>query len=171
MVSSRIPDPDADFLPSRIPDPGSRIQGSKRHPILDPGSGSATLFFRQDERVSLMSELLVGIRVIKYFNWQGFFTDRINMKRDEELKYLAGTVSTHMHTIPLQVLCCELANTSLVFGIVQVTNFFPHGCTASILAFHWIGGKIFFMNFFTSFLKIIKKLCLFYVKPYNRWLC
>jgi hypothetical protein len=37
-----------------------------------------------------MSELLVGIRVIKYFNWQDFFTDRINMKRDEELKYLAG---------------------------------------------------------------------------------
>ncbi len=32
--SSRIPDPDSDFLP--IPDPGSRIQGSKRHPILDP---------------------------------------------------------------------------------------------------------------------------------------
>jgi hypothetical protein len=26
-----------------IPDPGSRIQGSKRHRIPDPGSGSATL--------------------------------------------------------------------------------------------------------------------------------
>jgi hypothetical protein len=36
--SSRIPDPDADFIPSRI-------QGSKRHPIPDPGSGSATLLF------------------------------------------------------------------------------------------------------------------------------
>jgi hypothetical protein len=40
--SSRIPDPDADFYPSRIPDPGgqkgtgSRIQGSKRHQIPDP---------------------------------------------------------------------------------------------------------------------------------------
>jgi hypothetical protein len=34
--SFRIPDPDADFLPSRI-------QGSKRHPIPDPGPGSATL--------------------------------------------------------------------------------------------------------------------------------
>ena len=31
--SSRIPDPDADFLPSRIPDPGV-----KKHPIPDPGS-------------------------------------------------------------------------------------------------------------------------------------
>jgi hypothetical protein len=34
--SSRIPDPDADFLPSQIP-------GSKKHSIPDPGSGSATL--------------------------------------------------------------------------------------------------------------------------------
>ncbi len=38
--SSRIPDPDADFLTSRIP-------GSKKHPIPDPGSGSATLRSRQ----------------------------------------------------------------------------------------------------------------------------
>jgi hypothetical protein len=36
MIGLFIPDPDADFLPSRIP-------GSKRHPIPDPGSGSATL--------------------------------------------------------------------------------------------------------------------------------
>jgi hypothetical protein len=34
--SSRIPDPDADFYPSRIPDPGV-----KKAP--DPGSGSASL--------------------------------------------------------------------------------------------------------------------------------
>ncbi len=36
--SSRIPDPLLTFS-----HPGSRIQGSKRHPIPDPGSGSATL--------------------------------------------------------------------------------------------------------------------------------
>jgi hypothetical protein len=35
---SEIPDPE-----KPIPDPGSRIQGSKRHRIPDPGSGSATL--------------------------------------------------------------------------------------------------------------------------------
>ncbi len=34
--SSRIPDPDADFLPSRIPDPGVKK-------VPNPGSGSATL--------------------------------------------------------------------------------------------------------------------------------
>ncbi len=31
------------ILKKPIPDPGSRIQGSKRHRIPDPGSGSATL--------------------------------------------------------------------------------------------------------------------------------
>ncbi len=33
-----IPDPGSDFFPSRI-------QGSKKHPIPDPGSGSATLLY------------------------------------------------------------------------------------------------------------------------------
>ena len=41
--SSRIPDPDADFL--LIPDPGSRGQKGIQSRILDPGSGSAALFF------------------------------------------------------------------------------------------------------------------------------
>jgi hypothetical protein len=41
--SSWIPDPGSGcWLFSH---PGSRIQGSKRHPIPDPGSGSATLAF------------------------------------------------------------------------------------------------------------------------------
>jgi hypothetical protein len=40
---SRIPDPDADFLPSRIPYPGSRGQKGTQSQIPDPGSGSATL--------------------------------------------------------------------------------------------------------------------------------
>ena len=38
---SGIPDPEKNLF--RIPDPGSQIQGLKRHRILDPGSGSATL--------------------------------------------------------------------------------------------------------------------------------
>jgi hypothetical protein len=50
--SSRIPDPDADFLPSRIP-------GSKKHPILDPGSGSATLQKRYDNNFFPTSFVIV----------------------------------------------------------------------------------------------------------------
>jgi hypothetical protein len=48
--SSRIPDPDADFLPSRI-------QGSKRHPIPDPGSGSATLFLIIIKKLNLKNSI------------------------------------------------------------------------------------------------------------------
>jgi hypothetical protein len=40
--SSRIPDPDADFLPSWITGPGG--QKGTQSPIPDPGSGSAALF-------------------------------------------------------------------------------------------------------------------------------
>jgi hypothetical protein len=41
--SSRIPDPDADFLPSRIPVPGSRGQKSTQSRIPDPDPQHATL--------------------------------------------------------------------------------------------------------------------------------
>jgi hypothetical protein len=66
MIRVVHPDPDPDFLHlpnlgvKRAPDPGSRgqkgtgsrIQGSKRHRIQDPGSGSATL-----HRVATLSKL------------------------------------------------------------------------------------------------------------------
>ena len=44
----------------------------------------------KDKRVNTMSEFLTGIRVIKYFNWQQFFCDRVEDVRKEELKQLAG---------------------------------------------------------------------------------
>ncbi len=40
---SGIRDPGSGIRKKPIPDPGTRIQGSKRHRIPDPGSGSATL--------------------------------------------------------------------------------------------------------------------------------
>ena len=36
----------------------------------------------KDKRVSLMSEILYGIRVVKYHGWEKFFSERI----DGELK-------------------------------------------------------------------------------------
>ncbi|KAJ3194255.1 hypothetical protein HK101_003141 [Irineochytrium annulatum] len=41
-----------------------------------------------DERVNLTSEVLGGIRVIKYFAWEPFFGDRINKLRDRELGHI-----------------------------------------------------------------------------------
>ena len=44
----------------------------------------------KDQRVSVMSEILSGIRVIKYFTWEDVFTEKVQKTRKDELKYLAG---------------------------------------------------------------------------------
>ena len=54
------------------------------------GTLSTKMMEAKDGRVSVMSELLYGIRVIKYFNWEGVFTDKVSTARSKELKYLAG---------------------------------------------------------------------------------
>ena len=54
------------------------------------GSLSDKMMTAKDRRVNIMSELLAGIRVIKYFNWQHFFSQRVDTIRQEELKQLAG---------------------------------------------------------------------------------
>jgi hypothetical protein len=56
--SSRIPDPDADFLPSRIPDPGVKK-------VPNPGSGSATLHFRMAESESRINVIYVFLNPYK----------------------------------------------------------------------------------------------------------
>uniref|UniRef100_A0A8D9EWB0 ABC-type xenobiotic transporter n=2 Tax=Cacopsylla melanoneura TaxID=428564 RepID=A0A8D9EWB0_9HEMI len=42
----------------------------------------------KDERVRLMSEILLGIRSIKLYAWEKFFIERINQTRARELYYL-----------------------------------------------------------------------------------
>ena len=37
-----------------------------------------------------MSEILRGIRVIKYFGWEPYFAQKVFKSREEELKYLKG---------------------------------------------------------------------------------
>jgi len=54
------------------------------------GSLSTSMMSAKDDRVNLMSELLGGVRVIKYFNWTKFFTKKVNERRKRELKYLQG---------------------------------------------------------------------------------
>jgi hypothetical protein len=49
--------PDTDFLPCRI-----QIQGSKRHPIPDPGSRSATLIY------FLVSDMVQKILSVQFYN-------------------------------------------------------------------------------------------------------
>ncbi|XP_033985639.1 multidrug resistance-associated protein 7 isoform X2 [Trematomus bernacchii] len=42
----------------------------------------------KDTRVKLMTEVLFGIRVIKFYNWEPHFTQKINACREEELSHL-----------------------------------------------------------------------------------
>ncbi|KAF3852742.1 hypothetical protein F7725_006097 [Dissostichus mawsoni] len=42
----------------------------------------------KDTRVKLMTEVLFGIRVIKFYNWEPHFTQKINACRKEELSHL-----------------------------------------------------------------------------------
>jgi ABC-type multidrug transport system fused ATPase/permease subunit len=48
----------------------------------------ADLLKSTDARVSVMNECLQGIRIVKYFAWEKFFTKKINAAREMELKNL-----------------------------------------------------------------------------------
>jgi ATP-binding cassette subfamily C (CFTR/MRP) protein 10 len=54
------------------------------------GKMSTSMMTEKDKRVSLMSEVLAGIRVIKFFTWETYFNTRVTKVRKEELKYLKG---------------------------------------------------------------------------------
>ena len=54
------------------------------------GKLSDKMMTAKDSRVNLMSELISGIKVIKCFNWQKFFSSKVNEKRGDELKHLKG---------------------------------------------------------------------------------
>jgi ABC-type multidrug transport system fused ATPase/permease subunit len=45
----------------------------------------------RDKRVSLMNELLQGIRQIKFFAWEGNWENRVHESRNEELKQVKNT--------------------------------------------------------------------------------
>lgn len=44
----------------------------------------------KDRRVRLTGELLAGIRVVKFYNWQDHFRRRIEVYRAEEMKALSA---------------------------------------------------------------------------------
>ena len=54
------------------------------------GSLSTQMMKAKDSRVQIMSEILSGIRVIKYFGWEPYFAQKVFKSREEELKHLKG---------------------------------------------------------------------------------
>lgn len=54
------------------------------------GSLSTDMMRYKDERVSLLADVLSGIRSIKVHVWEEYFINRVTEARDKELKYLRG---------------------------------------------------------------------------------
>uniref|UniRef100_A0A671TU31 ATP-binding cassette, sub-family C (CFTR/MRP), member 10 n=1 Tax=Sparus aurata TaxID=8175 RepID=A0A671TU31_SPAAU len=51
-------------------------------------SNSKGMLRCKDDRVKLMTEILFGIRVIKFYNWEPHFTQKVNDSRKQELSHL-----------------------------------------------------------------------------------
>ncbi|XP_026732381.1 ABC transporter C family member 13 [Trichoplusia ni] len=54
------------------------------------GQLSTELMKHKDSRISLISDLLKGIRAVKVHVWESYFIDRVSEVRKEELRYLRG---------------------------------------------------------------------------------
>nr|XP_040564251.1 ATP-binding cassette sub-family C member 10-like [Lepeophtheirus salmonis] len=52
------------------------------------GSLSGHMMSAKDDRVKIIAEIIEGIRVIKYYCWESFFTDKTNSHRNDEIYYL-----------------------------------------------------------------------------------
>ena len=81
------------------------------------GNLSQKMMAAKDERVKVMAELLSGIRVIKFFVWEDFFSGRIDSHRSKELDYLKGRKY-------LDAICVYLwATTPVLISVVTFTMY------------------------------------------------
>ena len=53
------------------------------------------LLLQSDERVKLTNEVINGIRVVKFYNWEAAFEEKINVEREKELALLQRLAWTH----------------------------------------------------------------------------
>ena len=81
------------------------------------GHLSRKMMIAKDERVKVMAELLSGIRVVKFFAWEDFFSNRIDDHRSKELSHLKGRKY-------LDALCVYLwATTPVLISVVTFTMY------------------------------------------------
>lgn len=94
------------------------------------GTLSTKMMLAKDGRVQTMSELLRGIRVVKYFGWESYFASRVEQSREKELKYLKGRKY-------LDAVCVYLWATTPVF--ISVLTF----ATYALLGNQLTAAKVF----------------------------
>jgi ATP-binding cassette subfamily C (CFTR/MRP) protein 10 len=81
------------------------------------GQLSTAMMDQKDQRVKLMTEILMSIRVIKFYAWERYFADRINTIRSSELHSLKGRKY-------LDALCVYFwATTPVLISILTFTTY------------------------------------------------
>ncbi len=85
------------------------------------GALSSKMMEWKDKRIKLMSEILMGIRVIKMHCWEELFEKRINFLREQEVKYLKGRKYLDAFCVYFWATTPVLIS-SLVFGTFVLMN-------------------------------------------------
>ena len=85
------------------------------------GELSAKMMEWKDKRIRLMTEVLMGIRVIKMHSWEDLFEKRIRQLREQEVKYLKGRKYLDAFCVYFWATTPVLIS-SLVFGTFVLLN-------------------------------------------------
>ena len=80
-------------------------------------SAQDNLMNARDERVSLMNEILGGIRMIKFMAWERSFESRVHKVRRKELKYQRRNYLIEVIYFPHE--CTGSASSFLRLGVFQ----------------------------------------------------
>lgn len=84
----------------------------------------------KDKRVRLTNELLAGIRVVKFYNWESHFRRRIEEQRSNEMKalsarkYLDALCVYFWATTPVLVAILTFATFVLMGGVLTSAKVF-----------------------------------------------
>ena len=85
------------------------------------GDLSSKMMEWKDRRIRLMSEILMGIRVIKMHSWEDLFEKRVSYIREQEVKYLKGRKYLDAFCVYFWATTPVLIS-SLVFGTFVLLN-------------------------------------------------
>jgi ATP-binding cassette subfamily C (CFTR/MRP) protein 10 len=110
---------------------------------------STNLMAAKDERVKIMSEVLHGVRSIKFFAWEDYFLGRVNKTRNEELKYLKGrkyldAICTYLWaTTPVLISVLTFVSYALLGNVLTAAKVFTSVALFAMLtgplnAFPWV---------------------------------
>lgn len=85
------------------------------------GTYSTEMMFYKDHRIKTVSEMLYGVRIVKFCSWESNFRQKINRYRRDEVKYLKGRKY-------LDALCVYLwASAPVVVAILTFTTYILMG--------------------------------------------